>query len=321
MEFSADVDHLVSSHFKAFLPICFYCYMLSGYKGDDLYSDGSIEDELLDIVSTTSHFEKILAKDNRWPLLYHLSPLRRNLLEWYPFQADSNLLEVGSGCGALTSLFCEKLAQVSCVEMSKKRSEINLRRNRRHTNLRITVGNIMDIDFTSTYAYITLIGVLEYTKSFVAGNRPYTRLLSTLHKLLQDDGRLVVAIENKFGLKYFAGAREDHTNIFFDSIEGYGNSFHRNRIETFGLYELIALFNRNGFAVSELYFPHPDYKLPSCIYNRDFPPDMYTYLEESTAYGSYDYSLFNQHMAMLHIIKNGQFEFFANSFLFFLKKI
>ncbi len=294
---------------------------LSFYKGDDLYSDGTIEDELLEIVSTTFRYEEILAKDNRWPLLYHLSPLRRNLLEWYPFKADGNLLEVGSGCGALTSLFCEKLRQVSCVELSKKRSEINLRRNRRYSNLHITVGNIMDIDCNSTFEYITLIGVLEYTKSFVDGKRPYTRLLSTLHRLLKNDGTLVVAIENKFGLKYFAGAREDHTNIFFDSIEGYGSHCSYNRIETFGLYELIELFNRNGFDIGELYFPHPDYKLPSCIYNRDFPPDIYTYLEEPVAYGKYDYSLFNQHEAMLHIIRNGQFEFFANSFLFFLKKI
>ncbi len=294
---------------------------LSRYKGDYSYSDGSIEDELLHIVSTTSHFEEILAKDNRWPLLYHLSPLRRNLLEWYPFQADANLLEVGSGCGVLTALFCEKLKQVDCVEISRKRSEINVRRNKQHENLHIMVGNIMDVDFTNTYAYITLIGVFEYTKNFVTGNRPYTRLLSALHQVLRDDGRLIVAIENKFGLKYFAGAREDHTNIFFDSIEGYGNSSLYNRIETFGLYELIALFKRNGFEISELYFPHPDYKLPSCIYHRDFPPDIYTYLEESIAYGRYDYSLFNQHMAMLQIIKNGQFEFFANSFLFFLKKI
>ena len=54
---------------------------LSFYKGKDLYSDGDIEDELLNIVQNNDDYMEILKNDNRWPILYHLSPIRENLLE------------------------------------------------------------------------------------------------------------------------------------------------------------------------------------------------------------------------------------------------
>lgn len=57
---------------------------LSMYEGKDVYSDGDIEDELLDLVRTKNEME-ILSNDNRWPVLYHLSPIRRNILSWFPF--------------------------------------------------------------------------------------------------------------------------------------------------------------------------------------------------------------------------------------------
>ena len=56
---------------------------LDYYSGKDLYSDGDIEDEILDMVKSGADINKILVNDKRWPVLYHLSPLRRNLLEWY----------------------------------------------------------------------------------------------------------------------------------------------------------------------------------------------------------------------------------------------
>ena len=44
---------------------------LDYYSGEDLYSDGIIEDELLQIVKTKSKNEifKLVSSDNRWPLI------------------------------------------------------------------------------------------------------------------------------------------------------------------------------------------------------------------------------------------------------------
>ena len=66
------------------------------YKGQDLYTDGDIEEEILTLVKTHGDFTEILAEETRWPILYHLSPERRNLLEWYPFDRTGNI--VGDRC-------------------------------------------------------------------------------------------------------------------------------------------------------------------------------------------------------------------------------
>ena len=44
-----------------------------------------------------------------------------------------------------------------------------------------------------------------------------------------------IAIENKFGIKYWAGATEDHTGRIFDGIQGYGGV---ERVRTFSRYAL-----------------------------------------------------------------------------------
>ena len=120
---------------------------LDFYSGKDLYSDGDIEDEILDIVKTNNDFSTILANDKRWPILYHLSPIRRNLLEWYNFNRNSRLLEIGAGCGALTGLFCEKVKEVVVVDLSRKRAEIIANRHRKNSNLEIVVGKRVNICF------------------------------------------------------------------------------------------------------------------------------------------------------------------------------
>lgn len=78
---------------------------LDYYQGIDLYSDGPVEDELLEIVKTRpeADYPQIIAEKASWPVLYHLSPVRKNLVEWIAFQKETDtVLEIGSGLGALT---------------------------------------------------------------------------------------------------------------------------------------------------------------------------------------------------------------------------
>ncbi|MFA5324280.1 MAG: class I SAM-dependent methyltransferase, partial [Smithella sp.] len=158
---------------------------LQFYKGSDLYSDGNIENEILAIVKQNKDFTSIWSKDDRWPILYHLAPDRRNLLEWYPFEKDSTLLEIGAGCGALTGLFCEKVTKVTAVELSKKRAEIIEARYENKNNLSIFVGNLMDIAFEEKFDYITLIGVLEYANKFIDSQNPFADLIIKVKQLLK----------------------------------------------------------------------------------------------------------------------------------------
>lgn len=282
------------------------------HRGADLYSDGAVEDELLALFKAGGDVSAVLRADKRWPVLYHLSPERRNLLEWFPFKNDGKLLEIGAGCGALTGLFAEKVANVIAVELSARRSQIIYERCRRNENLEIIAGNICDLKFEGKFDYITLIGVLEYARSFIKGETPARELLELCRAFLKSDGIIMVAVENKFGLKYFAGAREDHSGRSFESIEGYCADA---PAETWSRDELSALLRDSGFDARRFYYPYPDYKLPEEIFSDDYLPEINHLLKNAPNYDRDRYRIFSEKLALINLIENRKFDFFANSFL------
>lgn len=285
---------------------------LDFYTGTDHYSDGDIEDELLKIVKENDDFSEILANDNRWPILYHLSPIRQNIINWYPFKENTSCLEIGGGCGAITGALCNSLKEVKVVELSKRRATINYERHKNYDNLEIIIANLNDIKFNQKFDYITLNGVLEYAGSFTKTDNPYEDFLKQIKQYLKPDGKLIIAIENRYGIKYFAGAKEDHTSREFDGITGYKNI---DSVRTFGKKELEELLEKSGYPEQDFYYPHPDYKMPMEIYSEDWLPSTTSNLSPAPNFDYERYQLFNESDAYQGIIANGQYEFFANSFL------
>ncbi|MGG4049563.1 class I SAM-dependent methyltransferase [Paenibacillus favisporus] len=288
---------------------------LEFYTGVDLYSDGVVEDQLLSIVKNKESIHEVLTGNSDWAVLYHLSPLRRNLLEWYHFKANARILEVGAGCGALTGLLCEKGTEVTAVELSKKRAQIIAERHREATNLEIIVGNLKDIKFKKKYDYITLIGVLEYAGQFIEDSSPYERFLDSLMQLLKPDGTLIIAIENRYGLKYWSGASEDHTGNVFEGLENYPVD---RGVRTFSKKELESVLEKVGFRDNRFYYPMPDYKLPTQVFSDKYLPRPGD-LRNFEYYDRDRLMLFNEKLLFDGLSQNEAFSFFSNSFLVFSK--
>lgn len=290
---------------------------LSYYSGNDAYSDGEIEDELLTIVKQgEEEIESRLRTDSRWPILYHLSPYRHQLLDWYPFQRDCSILEIGAGCGGVTGILCEKAGKVTAVELSKRRAEINAYRNLNRENLEIVVGNFEDMAFSNKFDYITLIGVLEYAGKFTNSPDPYKKFLENIKRFLKPDGQLIIAIENKFGLKYWSGKKEDHTGVSYEGIEGYLND---KGVRTFSKSEIEKLLNRVGFQEIAFYYPMPDYKLPTQIFSERYLPKVGDLDKENASFDADQIISFQEYFVYNNLIQDNQFEYFANSFLLFCK--
>ena len=217
---------------------------LEFYQDDTGYSDGDIELEMLDVVKNHTDYHSVLSTDDRWPMFYHLSELRHNVFSWYPFEKNASLLEIGSGCGALTGLFCEKVDHVTSVELTKIRSEINFERNKKYDNLDLFTGNFNAMTFPEQFDYIILNGVLEYAVSFTEGDSPFVTFLSGIRNLLKKDGVLLIAIENRLGLKYFNGAVEDHTSALFSGLDAYRDV---DFVRTFSKGEMNTLLDDSGY--------------------------------------------------------------------------
>lgn len=281
------------------------------YRTDVHYSDGNIENTLLE-AAKNDRLQELLSSSNDWAVLYHCSKIRENILEWYPFKKDASLLEIGAGCGALTGMFSRKVSDVTCIELSERRSLINAYRNRECNNIKIVLGNFQNIEIKEKYDYITLIGVWEYAERYLDGANPYLGILKRLKNYLKPNGKLLIAIENKMGVKYWNGAREDHTSRMYSGLNDYVDD---EGVRTFSHQEIEDMLSAAGYGTYKFYYPVPDYKLPDAIYTDErlpMPGEIRTYREDYSApriYNFYDAAIQDQ------ICHDGMFPYFSNSFL------
>jgi SAM-dependent methyltransferase len=232
------------------------------------YSDGDeAENYLYDVLKKTQDLsigsEDLALAVKDWPSLYHLSPKRADLLR--PLTNDlkgKRILEIGCGCGAVTRFLGEIGCSVVALEGSARRAKITAERCRDLQNVLVVCDNFQDFVSEEQFDYVTLIGVLEYSNLFIKAANPFLQMLQKVKGFVKSEGELIVAIENKLGLKYWAGAPEDHVGKPYFGIE---DKYHKGTAETFGRAELSQLLQGAGYAQVQYYYPFPDYKLPEVV--------------------------------------------------------
>lgn len=287
------------------------------FGGNDPCLDQDVYNKLLEIVKSGKDPEEVLLDETDGTFLYHLSDIRKNLLSWYPIDKDSSVLEIGSECGALTGLFCDRAKRVVAIDPSKIRSEINAYRNNRD-NLEIIVGNINEIKLEEKFDYITLISALEYAGTIFTSANPYAEMLKNAADMLKPGGHLIVAIANKYGLKYWAGAKEEQTGILFNGIQGYDSE---DKVRTFSRKELADLISGTGLEDIELYYPMPDHKMTLEVLSPEYIKNYHDMHGHTPTYDRDRVVLFNEAKVTESLIRDGMYEDFANSFLVFAKKV
>lgn len=289
---------------------------LTWYQNKDFYSEGEVEDTIVRLIAENEpeNYVQAIADNFCWSVYYHLTHTRKNLLNWYPFSPQASVLEIGCGMGAVTSMLCDKCRDVVAVELSYRRAVGTLLRCREKENLEIIVGNLNDIAFEKKFDYITLIGVLEYQGSYTGTDNPYLDFLKKVKTLLKPNGRLLIAIENQYGLKYWCGAKEDHTGLPFEGMNQYTIS--SKKVRTFSHKGLQKLITQSGFSNTFFYYPMPDYKLPAVVYSEAcLPKDknmlnmQYYYVPDNSTLVAQEKNIYGD------IIDNGVFGFFTNSFM------
>lgn len=281
------------------------------FDGLEVYNEGDAEEELvLDVFMNGKDPEEALRNDDRWPLLYQLSPERQNIVLPMNLKKTDRLLEVGAGMGAVTGALARRVKHVDCVDLSTRRSLANAWRNKDFDNITIYTGNFQNMALEGGYDVATLIGVLEYAPMFFKGEAlPDRAMLKKLWDMMKTGGRIYIAIENRLGMKYFAGAAEDHFGSPFVGITGYPMPGAR----TYSRWELIALLKDVGWSDIYFYYPYPDYKLPTVIYSDDMPRG--DFLPPIVDYNCSRTAIFDERSAMMSLDQAEDWKTFANSFL------
>ena len=243
------------------------------YKQED---DNINDDEKEFIERIKRHLEKNESdnkntkEENNLEKILTLSKIRENILSWYPFKENAKILEIGANLGEITGLLCENASKVVAIENSKMKIEFMAKRYADKENLDIIAGYIENIKLDEKFDYITLIGTLERR------DVDYKQIITIAKELLNDGGKVLLAFDNKLGIKYFS--KTDKTGICVT------NPVDKKFINIEKLYNYLHEIGLNNI---KTYYPMPDYKLTNVIFT-DLRPLSKNDLSRNVVYNSED---------------------------------
>lgn len=245
----------------------------------------------------------------------YLSSQPQNLLSWNSsINEKSSVLQIGGNLGELTSILCKKAKYVTTIEPNYKKAMAISKRLKKHDNLEIMVGNFNQIQLEKKYNIIVIIGVAARCHE-IFGEKLYLKdIIKKLEGYLDENGRFIMAVDNKFGLKYFTGHPEEAHNKKFVNLLGYNNE--SDKVETYTKKYIEENLKRLGYKF-KFFYPLPDFRLPNVIFSDEQLPShmdvdkYYPYSNDKTDILVNEVDLYRE------ILKDSpeQFTFFANSFL------
>ena len=250
-------------------------------------------DDLLDIVKNTDphlYMNKVIEKGS-WPLLYHLSETRENLINWIPVSKNDRVLEIGAECGALTGVLCEKAHTVCSIDASYKSCLVNAYRHKDYENLEIIAGDHKEVIASNNESYDLII--------LVGGSLLSKEMLESVKEHITETGRIVIAVDNKIGLKYLAGSLPDGTARYTKS-------------------ELESLFVESGFTDYSFYYPYPDMLFTNSVYSDDYLPHKGDLTENARNFDKCRYVFWDESEVFDDVIDNNSFPAVSNSYLVIL---
>ena len=303
-----------------------HIWLKGNQKGIAHNRQNKIEKRLARIIKRASDLSlfsselRNLQKD--WMATYHLSAVRSNVMR--PFQKifpNKDVLEVGSGCGAITRYLGECGANVLAIEENFHKATITRSRTRDLTNVTVLSEQFsifQNIIVDKKFDVITLVGAYQHLNLFGSEESPMLALLEHSYKLLKPEGKLIIAIENPLGLKYFAGAAE---NEVVSPLYGTQANFNDNKVKALSRVTFSNILQKIQSKNVKFLLPFPDYKLPNSILteegikNTNFDPTPFAYQNVTHDRPRPQYPNFNQELVWNEIVKNGLLLELANSFL------
>ena len=234
-----------------------------------------------------------------------LSNFRKNIISWYEFKEKSDILELNANFGELTGYLSEKAESIVSVVNNKQKGYAILNRYPTNKNLEVIVGDIEKININKNFDYITIIGEENGTK--------FAQKLKFAKEHIKQDGKILVAFNNKFGMQYWTGLKDDCAKQY-EAILGKSSKNSLNKIEK-DLKE--SEFNY------KIYYPLPDYKITNVIFSDEYLPDIESMMSRNLIYAREDENLeFGQREAYIELLKENKnnFKLFANSYFLEISK-
>lgn len=256
--------------------------------------------------SKEEDYHRRITEHKSYEVMYQLAESRGHIVQWLDIPQQAKVLELGAGCGAITSILLQKGAAVTCQESDVSYARLNAWRHKDRERLSIyampfeTCAAQLPGDFDLVIA----VGILAHADPM--------QLMCCLREQLKPDGLLVLATENKFGLKYWAGNQEEHTHSYFAGLE---DRTKKQGVQTYTKQGLEKLLARAGYVQVQFYYPYPDYRFAVDIYSDQYLPKKGDLTYNIVNYEDDRIVVFDEQKVFDSIIEEGQFPLFANAFL------
>ena len=256
----------------------------------------------------------VIAEQKSVPALYHFSHIRENLVSWLDFTGEESVLEIGAGFGALTGALCRKAARVVCTEPSAEGCETIRLRCAADGSPEILKGSFRDAEplLSERFDYIVLVDWMKEARLYAGGADAYAEFLSVVSGHLKPGGRIILAMANRFGLKYWAGCPEEKSGRLFEGLEGYPDT---GEAESLTRKELTGVLERAGGLCASWYYPFPDHHFPMTVYSGRRLPAKGELNRAETGFERLRLQLFQESPVYDSLLDNGLFPEFSNSFL------
>ena len=252
-------------------------------------------ERLRNIILEDKDILEVLNSSDDYHVLYHLSPMRENVVEWMEFKPDGELLEIGAECGALTGLFAQRVDKVVAIEWDKDMLEIAKLRHSTLDNVDFRYGDMDVIEASERFDHIVSIGTL--LRDIPADDND--RVVSCLKDIkfhLKDGGQFICGVSNRYGLSSFNGFRTDGSKAL-----SYG--------------QLKDALYKAGYSEVFYYYPMPNHIFAREIFSEDRLPGEGELRDTTADYIHDKYVMFSEENAFDEVCGSGDFPYFANSFL------
>jgi len=226
--------------------------------------------------------EVIFAETNPWLHSIVTSPKRYKFLNEMSWGENQHVLDIGAGWGQ-TAIPLARTNKVCALEPTPERMHfIQAAAKQEHVeeNLFFIGSDYMEVGFQSKFDLILSIGVLEWVAAFREDGEPEEIQAAFLAKTKTDlgiDGKLIIGIENRLGLKYLLGANDDHIGIPNIACltkdlakKKYKHATDKElRCLTHSMAEYEKMLKEAGYCKVQFFAALPDYKFPERIFPID----------------------------------------------------
>lgn len=274
-------------------------------------NEDKLEKEILSLLERNADVDELHISDEISREAYlSLSKKRQQVISWYPFKETDTVLEIGAGFGELTECLETKVSQVHAYELKKERAEIIRKRAKKSV---VYTGFFEELEIPEKFDVCVLHDITAFTRKFVKADNPDVYFLEKLGNYLKPTGKLIIIVENRLGMKYFAGAVENYSRQFFWGL----NSFEQDeRFRTFSKRRLQQIIEAAGFEIYNWYYPYPDAIMTNEVFHDNIEEKMwYGIAEPDLEWDSDRFEFFNEQRMFYEYHKSKIASQFANAFI------